>query len=191
MKQDGYTAVESLVALAIIGLAMGGLTSSIYLVIKAQERTQSRLIDTARQRAASDRIEQLLLPEAPFRSDEPARLSGDDKGFEMSCGEQKCSVRLEAGKLYLRAAGGAERELRLPAGERGSALSYIGSNGVSARWPPLPLPPPAKSLEILRAVVVNGASVGAKPVLVAKIWTQQRYDCEYDIVIQDCRKAGT
>jgi hypothetical protein len=191
VKQDGYTAAETLVALAIIGMAMGGLATSIVLIVRAQARTQARLSDAALQQAATDRIEQLLIPQAPFRSDDPARLAGDERGFEVACGDQRCSVRLEAGKLLLQGAGGPERQLRLPTGQTGSTLSYVGFNSVSARWPPLPAPPPAPSLEILRAVVVNDAGGGTKPVLVAKIWTQQRYDCEYDIVIQDCRRVGS
>jgi hypothetical protein len=191
MSQEGYTASEALAALAILGLAIGGLTTSISLIGTGQLKAQSYLRQSALQRSANTRLERLLQPEAPFRSDEGSRLSGDGTGFEFQCGKARCAVQLREDALVTRDASGAERALPLPKAED-PTIVYLGSYSQSDVWPPALAPPPAPSWQALRAVMIkSGGGDSDRTLVVARLWQEQRPDCEYDVVIQDCRGAGS
>lgn len=185
---DGYTAAEALAALAILGLAMAGLTTSMTLIGAGQKKARDQLEQATLERVADDRLGRLLAINAPYRSDQSRRLVGGASDFEVDCGAgARCAARLETGHLIVRGADGREAQFSLPHGEAPHFV-YLGSYGSSDVWPPRPLPPPAPAWQSLNAVLVQ-SRVGQKdkPLVVAKIWRQQRADCEYDVVIQDCR----
>lgn len=188
--QDGYTAVEALAALAILGLAMGGLTVSMNLIGAGQAKARARFEQAVLERAANQKLEQLLAIDAPFRSDQAAHLVGDAQALQLDCGNGlRCGARLDHDVLILQR-GNDQARLQLPEGDTPHFL-YFGSYGVSDIWPPAPLPPPAPAWQTLEAIALQSQIAGEdKPLLVAKIWRQQRADCEYDVVIQDCRSAG-
>lgn len=191
MSQDGYTASEALAALAILGLTLGGLSTSIALIGTGQLKAQNLLRHSALQRSANARLESLLQPEAPFRSDENQHLVGDDQGFEFSCGAVRCLVRLSQNRLVTRDRSGAERSQALPQAQN-PKIVYIGSYSQADIWPPAVLPAPAPPWQALRAVMIkDGSDAVARPLAIAALWRQQRADCEYDIVVQDCRGAGS
>jgi hypothetical protein len=187
---DGYTAAEALAALSILGLAMAGLTTSMGLIGKGQLKARAQLEQSMLQRAADQKLERLLAREAPFRSDQASHLVGGDHSFEVGCGgAQRCVVRIDDGALAVRDHNGIEASLRLPDGQE-PRFVYIGSYNSSDVWPPAPLPPPAPAWQSLDAVMIQSQVDGSeKPLAVAKVWLQQRVDCEYDVVIQDCRGA--
>lgn len=191
MSQDGYTASEALAALAILGLTVGGLSTSIALIGTGQLKAQGSLQQSALQRSANARLEQLLQPEAPFRSDESQHLVGDDRGFEFSCGEARCAVSLRDAALVTRDSSGAERTMPLPKAQN-PRIVYLGSYGQTNVWPPAVQPPPAPPWQALRAVMIQDEGrASVRPLAIVRLWNQQRSDCEYDIVAQDCRGAGS
>jgi hypothetical protein len=186
--QDGYTAAEALAALAILGLAMTGLTTSMSLIGAGQKKARAQLEQAVLERAAGQRLERMLVHGAPFRSDQPSHLVGNAQFLEFDCErEQRCAARIEHGALIVQDHVGQSAELRLPAG-RAPRFVYLGSYNASDIWPPAHQPPPAPGWQSLNAILIQSqADAGDKPLLVAKIWAQQRADCEYDVVIQDCR----
>lgn len=190
--QDGYTAAEALAALAILGLAIGGLTTSMSLITAGQTKARARLEQSMLERAADQRLENLLARDAPFRSDQTNHLVGDGQRLEADCGgSQRCMGQIADGVLRIRRGDGSETSLRLPDGEAPHFV-YVGSYSISSIWPPAALPPPAPSWQTLGAVMIQSKSGDEeKPLVVAKIWRQQRADCEYDVVIQDCRGAAS
>jgi type II secretory pathway pseudopilin PulG len=190
--QPGYTAAEALAALAILGLAMAGLTTSMQLITAGQIKARARLEQSMRERAVDQRLEALLARDAPFRSDQTSHLIGNGQMLDAACGStERCSARIEDGSLVIQRGDGAEKSYRLPDGENPHFV-YIGSYSTGGIWPPEALPPPAPSWQTLGAVMIQSKIEGQeKPLVVAKIWRQQRADCEYDVVIQDCRGAAS
>ena len=187
---DGYTAAEALAALAILGLAMAGLTTSMGLIGAGQQKAREQLQQAVAQRAVNERLERLLAIGAPFRSDEADQLIGDSQDLEIDCGGARCAARIQDGQLIFRSGAGSEKALQLPQGEA-PRFVYVGSYSTGEIWPPSALPPPAPSWQVLKAIVIQSDVNKAKiPLAVARVWRQQRTDCEYDVVIQDCRGAG-
>lgn len=191
-RQDGYTAAEALAALAILGLAMGGLTTSMHIITRGQTKAQSRLQQAMWERAVDQQLERLLSQAAPFRSDQASRLTGDGQAFQVDCGAgQHCVARIEAATLTIQGGDGRSTTLRLPDGQ-GAHFVYVGSHSTSDTWPPAALPPPAPSWQTLSAVMIQSRLEDQdKPLAMAKVWRQQRADCEYDVVIQDCRGSAS
>ncbi|WP_168077156.1 hypothetical protein [Caulobacter sp. SSI4214] len=189
---DGYTAAEALAALAILGLAMAGLTTSMGLIGMGQKKAHAQLEQAVAERAINQRLEGLLALDAPFRSDQANHLVGDSQSFELDCGgPSRCTARIEDGQLRIRDGQGLETTLKLPDGPA-PRFVYIGSYNSGGAWPPAPLPPPAPSWQGLKAVAIQaGSDTVQLPLAVARVWRQQRVDCEYDVVIQDCRGAGS
>jgi hypothetical protein len=188
--QDGYTAAEALAALAILGLAMGGLTASMGLIGLGQRTARAQLEQSARERTIDQRLELMLAHGAPFRSDQIGNLVGDGQSLGLDCGGgRRCAARIEGDLLVIQSQSGSESKLGLPRGDQ-PRFVYVGSYSASDIWPPRPLPAPA--WQSLKAVVVQSQIGGReKPLALAKVWRQQRVDCEYDVVIQDCRGGGS
>ncbi|KQV58697.1 MULTISPECIES: hypothetical protein [unclassified Caulobacter] len=188
MSQDGYTAAEALAALAILGLAIGGLTSGLMLIGRHQGQAQAALNDVERRRAMESQLTLALSTGGIFRSDDANGLRGDSRTMDFPCAGGRCAARLEGASLVLEDAGG-ERTTRLPT-TADLRFEYLTASNASAIWPPTPRPPPAPAWEPLRAVVVRKSSSSSdEPVALARLWLQQKPACEYDLISQDCRGA--
>jgi hypothetical protein len=186
--QGGYTAPEALAALVVIGLALGGLTTGLSIVSKGQANAQGLLQTSAQLRAAGLALTGLISPQAPFRSDDDNGFAGDPKAFEFSCGARRCGASLEQSVLVTRDATGRVLRRPLPA-IKAIRFSYVGSRGDNLLWPPMGATSPG-AWQPLRAVVLQGLVRSTwVPMVLAPIAEEQRYDCEYDIVSQDCRRT--
>lgn len=190
--EDGYTTAEALAALAILGLAMAGLTTSLGLVGAGQAKSRMRVEQAVLQRTADQALDRLVAFSPPFRSDQASHLVGDADGFEVDCLEaRRCGARIDNGELVVLGRDGLETRTRLPTGQA-PRFVYVGSYSANKTWPPAPMPPPAPAWQTLSAVLIQSTSqTGDKPLAMARVWRQQRADCEYDVVIQDCRNAAS
>jgi len=184
VSEAGYTLVETLASLVMIGLAMGGLTLGVQVLSRAQWSVSA---DQARAQAARDAqvtLEQVLSAQGAVRSVDPERLTGDGAGFQFACDQAApCRVSLvddPAGVgVTLETPGAASRRfaLRQPGPAK---LSYQGSLGASAVWPPT-----GPQRQVLRAISL--VSENGRALLGVRLWAEQPADCAFDVVLQDCR----
>lgn len=186
MSDAGYTLVETLGALAILGLAIGGLAAGASALGRGQGVLGSELADARALRAGQAILDQSLSGEGPFRAHEPAAFTGDGSGFRFACGEpQPCEVALETAAsglaLHLRRASGERRlPLRIQAPGR---FVYRGREGDNDAWPPS-----KPGRDALRAVIlVTGAPPAESVAIAARVWREQPVACEFDALLQDCR----
>jgi hypothetical protein len=189
MRDEGYTATEALAALAIIGLAVGGLTSGMQVIGRAQSATSSTVAHAAAIRTTSVKLDQMLANQGPFRSDHPEAFNGDGTGFKFPCGAGLCGARVQDATVVVNLENGVSQSIPFPAGAKPRFL-YGGSQDTTEAWPPPPPPPDAPPWQTLQFVTVRDTRSGrAAPVVVSRVWVQQRADCDFDAIIQDCRGA--
>jgi hypothetical protein len=190
MNRDGYTLAEALVAMLILGLAVGGLVAGSRAVASLQARAGRAAGETRELRAADRALAELLGERGPFRSDDPAGFTGEGARFSFDCGgPQRCGAALEdeGEGAFLAVAGpdGRASRLRLPRGARSARFVYGGDRGELAAWPP------AGPRQVLRTVtLIAGDRDNGSPVATARLWLDQEPDCEYDAITLDCRRRG-
>ena len=190
MNDAGYTATEALAALAIIGLAMGGLTSGLMVVGRAQSAATATLSRADGIRTANHRLTQLLAGKGPFRSDRPSAFEGDATAFSFDCGATRCGARIEGETLTVIGTDGASSAVKLPINTKPGFI-YGGSLGAGGVWPPAPLPPPAPQWQVLQYVALSDAASGrGGPIAVSRLWSQQAPTCDFDTITQDCRPTS-
>lgn len=133
----GYTLAEALTALVIVALAMSGLTQAVRLTA-AQVSTATRLHGRAADLAAAQRL-MAALPqsEGPFDRVN-RRLVGDPRHVAFACGQQTCTMNLDAvgtGFTLSARANGVARTVVLDPHAR-PTFQYVAIDGVlSAQWP--------------------------------------------------------
>lgn len=184
MSDEGYTLAEMLAALTILGLAMGGLGLVVSLIARQQlaaNRVQAHL---AADRAADQALTRLLVQA------EANDIHGDGHGLSFTCGAATCGASLQAdGRrtlLVLQDRSGPARRLRLR--RQGARLSYVDGLGVADSWPRAAEPTansPARDMS-LHAVLLAAPDAGA-PMAVARVWTRETRDCQFDAIIGACR----
>lgn len=183
MSDAGYTLVETLAALAMIGLALGGLAVSVGVLGKGQRATNEAVADLQASRRAELLLSDALQRGAPFRSADVGALVGDGASMEFACGDAKpCRADLRTGdkglSLHLETADGAKD---LPLRQAGPAhFQYGGVQDIGDVWPPA-----SGARQALQGVSLNRAD-GA-PILSVRLWVEQPETCVFDTVIQDCR----
>ncbi|WP_310542641.1 prepilin-type N-terminal cleavage/methylation domain-containing protein [Phenylobacterium sp.] len=185
MSQAGYTLAETLAALAILGLAVGGLTAGVGLLERGQRLTSQATVQLQAERAAELSLDRMLQGGGPFRSIEPARLTGSATAIVAECGEvAPCRIELTDGEtglgLRITRPGRVDNlPLRrsVPAG-----FVYRGSSSTSVTWPP---DDPRR--QVLRSISILRTDVQTDPLLTVRLWREQALDCIFDVVIQDCR----
>lgn len=188
MSEAGYTATEALVALMILGMAVSGLIGGMKVIGLTQAAASRNLAQAVRERDAAGALGGLLQRRGPFRSDDDDGFAGDPRGFHFACGGGTCAAELTATGLSLTSPTSGRRLFPLARADR-LGFRYLGSASEVAVWPPAPPPQPAPQWQTLRDVLVRDAS--GETVFVAPVVVQQRADCQYDGILQDCRKAGS
>jgi prepilin-type N-terminal cleavage/methylation domain-containing protein len=184
MTDDGYTLAEMLAALAILGMAVGGLGLVTSLIARQQLAAHRISIRLAEERAA-DRALGLWLADQ-----DPASLSGDDRRLSAACGPAICTARLEADRLrtvlILQGRSRAVRRLRLR--QPRLRFSYSDGLGQVAVWPQ-----PGKDEEGAKAAVPRTLVLAAAndiPLAVARVWPREPRDCQFDAIAGACRGAS-
>jgi prepilin-type N-terminal cleavage/methylation domain-containing protein len=183
MNDHGYTLVEMLVALVMVGLATGGLSLAARHVAETERRVRGqhdivlqldRLRNAARPKLASG---------GPFtgRAASTAVLEGDASQLHFSCDAKPCGLTL-SGPLHRQTASFAEAS-----GHRDFPLYGLGTLGwryLSAQdgrqtqeWPPSD-----REDRLAAIVLVNGQS----PIMVLRTPVQQSSACMFDVASHDC-----
>ena len=184
MSDDGYTLAEALAALAILGLAIGGLGLVVSLIAR-QQLTVLRIHDRLADARAADRAVNDLTADADLKG-----LAGDAGGLSFPCGAAICAATLRpAGRrtlLILRDASGASRRLRLR--EPDVRFAYLGARGTVDAWPqPAPVGQ-AAIVEPPRAILLRTRET-AVPLAVTRSWRREPRDCQFDAIAGGCRTA--
>ena len=188
MNEEGYTATEALVALAILGLAVGGLTGGLKVIGQGQLATGSKITNAVSIRTASSELHALLEGQGPFRSDAVDSFTGSARRFSFPCGSGACTAQLTDIGLTVARDTAQPRSIPLRNADR-LTFSYLGSETETAIWPSSTLPPPTPQWQLLTGVVLQDGSSG-ETLATTSIPIQQAANCEYDSVIQDCRRPG-
>ncbi len=184
--QAGYTLVETLVALMVVALAVGGMSAGVQVLMRQQTRLNDAAAQTQTSRLAQATLGRVLGRNAPYRSQEEAHFSGDSQSLRIDCGEAHDCVaaitRDAIGANLSLNADGMQRTWRLPATGRTHFL-YSGALDIGEAWPPAAGRPQA-----LRSLaVVDEAAAGAVTLVKTRVWAEEPANCDFDAVRQDCR----
>ncbi len=187
MSDQGYTLAETLVAIAILALSIGGLSWGIQVIGRWQAATSSVTADVQASRAAQAALDRALAAAGPFRSDKSGEFTGDGAGFRFDCQQASpCAVSLESAPqgpgLQMDDGHSGIRRFAL----RGAAAAHFVYRSRTVQLPTWPPAPGAR--QVLGSVaLVADDEVGGAPLLEAHAWRQQPGACAFDVVLQDCR----
>ncbi len=166
MNAQGYTLVEMLAALAIVGLAMTAAVEAVGAVGRLQRQASQGVAAAEGVAASSAELDHLLADAGPFPSAGGPVLSGDTAGFAFTCAAARCGARLgpAAGRVALQALDhGARRRFVLPV--RAAGFRYIGERTAEDHWPP----DNPTNWQRLKAIAIVSPP-GSTPVAIARIW---------------------
>lgn len=187
MSEAGYTLAETLTALAMVGLAMGGVAAGMQMIGRLQLSTSNVVAANQGVRATQARLEDLFRSGEPYRSHEGERFVGGPQLAQFDCGAAaRCEARLErdgeAVKLRVTDANARAHETSL-ATDGDARFVYQGSLSTSEVWPPL-----EPGRQALRAVlVIARPEAGETALLETRLWAEQPRRCDYDPILRDCR----
>jgi prepilin-type N-terminal cleavage/methylation domain-containing protein len=187
MNEAGYTLTETLAAMVVIGLAIGGYSFGMQVLGAQQSAVAATVLKAREVRAAEMWLERRLTEHAPYRAHEAGRFSGGATGFRFDCGAAAaCAVdTVEAtGGRRLRVSKGEGQAVtfRLPTAET-TRFVYRGAGEVLPSWPP-----GASGRQALHSIsLLQGEGVRERAVFEARIRAEQPLDCQFDPVMQDCR----
>jgi len=187
MSEGGYTLAESLAALMMVGLAVGGVAAGMNALGQMQAAA-TRKIETGQAIRSLDlSLNRLLGGRGPFMSDAKGAFTGDQFGFSFDCkAPRSCTARIErsARGLRLDVTEGGVVSTRL-ARLADARFLYVGSSTVGPTWPPSFAAPQA-----LRSVVLIGRDQhGETPLATARIWIEDSGVCNFDLSSQTCRRG--
>lgn len=186
MNQDGYTLAETLAALVIIGLAVGGLVGGVDLLGRLQAKATGSVNQTDRRTRLEAAFARSLEHEGPFRSDDARGLTGDGERLSYACGERVCSAELDRKKretmLVLSGRDGVIRSIAV--GEGAYVFDYQDERGREPDWPPADRSQP----RMLRAIAIVKPRMGEElPLAEARIFAEQPAACAFDAISRTCR----
>jgi len=188
MSDDGYTLVEMLVALVMVGLATGGLSLAARHVAETERRVRGQhdiglQLDRLRNTAGAD-----LASGGPYAVGDgnPTTLNGDRSTVRYDCKVSGCALAL-AGPVRRQIA-----SVTSSTGRRDYPLTGLGPlswSYVSARdgrqtsaWPPQDRSDSLASIALLNA---------SAPILVLRTPMQQPSICTFDAASHTCLPAGS
>jgi prepilin-type N-terminal cleavage/methylation domain-containing protein len=178
MTEDGYTLVEMLVAMLIIGLAIGGVTESTRVLALIQNRA-TRMSDAATStHAAEESLAALFARQGPFRSDVPTSLVGQPRRLTFPCQGRICGAALrdvaDGSALDLNLSGARVRHVMLT-GLRALTFNYVDAKSTGQAWPPAN----PSDWRLLRAVSISSNAAGDPiPLAMARLWIEQPAACQ-------------
>lgn len=184
MTDEGYTLAETLAALTILGLALGGMGLVVSLIGRQQLAATRAHNAVMAGHAAQDALERLAGNQGPFTSGGRHTFTGQPRQLSFPCADSSCWARLEpTGKhqrLIVMGADGVVTATRLR--QASAQFSYTDALGATDHWPRI-------HGGALRAIGLYGDNSSA-PLAVARIWRQEPRDCQFDGVIKACREEA-
>lgn len=171
---NGYTLIDMLAALFILGLALAGLGQGMFALARLQGATTRTVEASSEIRRAQSALSRLLSVPAAT----PDRLMGDSGELSFECGAASCHARLNAqadGSRLLVQGENHESDLRL-SGVPPIRFSYVLDEGVSEIWP----------IPDQRLVAVQIQQADGRVLVYHQLWRQQPLDCAYDPVSRRC-----
>lgn len=187
MNDAGYTLTETLAAMAVLGMAVGGLSLTVQVLGPQQLATSRTVARLEAARGAETLLERLLALGEPFDAQQPDQLSGDATGFHFQCGgTAPCRAELADGahghelRIFDGRAEDAVARLGAPATAR---FLYRDASATEPAWPPA-----SPGRHVLRSIgLVRSAEAGDSALIEAKLWREQPATCAFDPVTQACR----
>lgn len=171
---NGYTLIDMLAALFILGLAMAGLGQGMFALARLQGATTRTVEASSEIRRAQSALSRLL--SAPMAT--PDRLTGDSSELSFDCDAASCHARLNAeeggSRLFVQGES-HQSDLRL-SGVPATRFSYVMDEGVSQIWP----------VRDQRLVGVQIQQADGRVIVYHQVWRQQPLDCAYDPVSRRC-----
>jgi prepilin-type N-terminal cleavage/methylation domain-containing protein len=186
VNDDGYTLVEMLAALAIIGLAFGGLLETTRVLGHAQGAALSMEADAWDRGIAERAVARLVADGGPFLAHGAGGFTGGPQGFSFDCNAgERCGVAVEAGTqgtvLDVLAGGRRVVAVRLPGGAH---LVYADASGSSDNWPLDNTSPRA-----LSSIALLASDIGTGPFAAWAVPVEEPPGCVFDVVAQACRAS--
>jgi prepilin-type N-terminal cleavage/methylation domain-containing protein len=178
-REAGYTLVEMLAALAVIGLAFGGLAAGSHILLRQQRGAAS---DVAMGEELATAQASLKAALAGVKHDDI--LLAEPRRIEIACrAGERCdpTPNSEEGGPVVVTRTGADHVALTPA--RGYVLTYQTTAGAVTRWA-------AGSRDSLTTITLTADKPRATPVAVVWLREAQAYRCEYDVIIAACRSAA-
>jgi len=177
-REGGYTLVEMLAALAVIGLAFGGLTAGSHILLRQQRSTTSDV-------ATSDALAttQASFEKALGNVKSGDVLFADARRIEFACEtDGHCgSGDLTGDDIVSSARVGADRVAVVAA--RGYRFLFWTATGQTPLWS-------SESKDGLAGVTLTTDKARATPIAVVRLREAQAFRCEYDVVIASCRDTA-
>ncbi|WP_332773879.1 prepilin-type N-terminal cleavage/methylation domain-containing protein [Phenylobacterium sp.] len=178
MNDAGYTLVEMLVALVLVGLVMTGAATGARVVTQTEARITNGRAVLAGLRGF-EREALAGLAGADLADPRLGPVSGDGGRFAFPCGvREQCVWTLVRGEARLRK-GGAERVVALR-GLAAPGLRYIDGAGAShAAWP-------ADGGVLAAVALVDGERSAA----ILQVHSAQPASCNFDMATGGCGGTG-
>ena len=187
MTEDGYTLVEMLAALAILGLAMAGLAGAAEAFRNLQLAVARPMASAAALVRAQRDLDRLLAGAGPFLSQGSNGLEGDSSTFSFACGSARCAAALEdaGADAFLRIDFGGSTDTARLVAAAGARFTYADSSAAFSDWRPQ-----QSSQESAKALQSISVVSGSTPLAVTRLWLAEPADCEFDGVTRACRNGA-
>jgi type II secretory pathway component PulJ len=182
MSEGGYTLAETLAALAVLGMAMGGLSTGLHTLGGVQRSASVSLADANRARMIEQHIGRLVSAHGPYLTGDDAQFSGDGQSFRFACGQPaQCEVRLKLEQpMQLSILDSGQTSTFSLHGESAKFV-YEGSQDLTETWPGELRDQALRSISLVQTVENE-----PRPAFQLRLWTEQPSNCHFQSISQAC-----
>jgi len=195
MSSDGFTLAETLAALLIVGLSIGGLTKGAETIGQFEKRSAGTVRAVNDRRSLDGHLDTLFHETGPFLSDGTGSLIGKSTEIRFPCGSQLCSATLssdQAGSETMtttQSGGNTTKDRTELHDAHGAHFRYHTASGDYDHWPFVHVENGVPHIEPLLGVSVVANDESA-PIANARIWHETLAVCAFDTISNQCRKAA-